>query len=269
MPIAVQCRCGQSLHVPDASAGRAVKCPKCGGAVNVPAPAGSTAAASAAAPPAPATAPTSGGGGLSDLFDEEGFSTSAQAVCPSCRKEMKPGAVLCTHCGYHTQAGGRVEGHKVAGVDISSGDIQLSRAAESMRKEKELQEKLESGAGFPTWLLALILSILVGVIVIGVMAINSYRQTEAGGGNGFNGAYTLTTFAGVCCTVVAVGMLIKMIIHGFKKSSAEGLLTWFVPGYFLFHGIKYRSEIGKAAVAVLLTATAAIILFFVVGPRTL
>lgn len=50
MPIPVTCACGATLRVPDAVAGRKVKCPKCTGIVAVPAAAAATAA------PRPATA---------------------------------------------------------------------------------------------------------------------------------------------------------------------------------------------------------------------
>lgn len=38
MPVAVACSCGASLRVPDAAAGKRVKCPKCGETLAVPAP---------------------------------------------------------------------------------------------------------------------------------------------------------------------------------------------------------------------------------------
>src|SRR5262245_26606414 len=37
MPVLVQCDCGKSLQAPDKAAGKAVRCPECGGAVKVPA----------------------------------------------------------------------------------------------------------------------------------------------------------------------------------------------------------------------------------------
>ena len=244
MPIRVRCSCGKTLAAPDAAAGRAVKCPGCSATVKVPSPsaaAAKTATATAARPTPTPTPP--GGGGLDDLFDEEGFQNNVSAVCPACRETMKPGAVLCTKCGYHTQQGVRIASHKTAGVDISHADLALQKASADMAKEKRLQKELEEGGSMPTWMLGLILTILTGLILIGVLAINFSRAAEESGEvNTFNAAEMFCLFGGVCCAVVAAGAYAQLIYRSFKVDKNTGLLTLCVPLYIAVFAWQYRQQ---------------------------
>lgn len=234
MPIRVQCACGKTLAAPDAAAGRAVKCPGCGKSVQVPA--ASTSVKPAAKPPAAAD-------GLDDLFDEEGFGKKVSKVCPACRQDMKPGSVLCTKCGYHTEQGVRLAGHLTPGVDISSGTIALQKAAADMAKEKKLQKDLDEGAGMPTWALGLILTILSGLATIGVVAINlSQAAEESGTSNNFNAAQTFFLFGGVCCAVVGVSAHLRLVWRAFKEETTLGLMVAFVPLYIAYFAWTYRRQ---------------------------
>ena len=137
---------------------------------------------------------------------------------------------MCTHCGYHLQQGVRFEGHKTPGVDISSGTLALEKAASDMVREKELQKRLLEGAGMPPWLLGLILTILVGLAVIGVLAINFARRAETEGKpNDFNASEIFCLFGGVCCAIVGGFIYIKLIIQAFKTDRTAGLLSACVP----------------------------------------
>ena len=133
MPIRVICQCGQTLNVPDNLAGKGVKCPKCQGAVRVPAATGSgsvgASGAKAGATSASAGKPTApgkpaaaskgagkGAGGadaLSSLFDQAGLTKREGVFCPSCDKSLPPGTAICVSCGFHLEQGAKVEGFQV------------------------------------------------------------------------------------------------------------------------------------------------------------
>ena len=88
MPIKAACqKCGQSFNARDELAGKTVKCPKCGGALKVPAPVK---------------------GGLVDLLEEVGLKENAHN-CPACGVEMPTEAVLCVHCGFDMRKGQRLQ----------------------------------------------------------------------------------------------------------------------------------------------------------------
>jgi hypothetical protein len=73
MSIEITCpNCSRKLRVRDDKAGRQIKCPGCGDAIPVPA-----------------------------ADAEEGAYDLAEAVtCPSCRRGLAKGAVVCVECGY-------------------------------------------------------------------------------------------------------------------------------------------------------------------------
>lgn len=118
MPISVTCdKCGKTLKVGDALAGKRVKCPGCGATVTVAATSGGAA--------------DSGGTGKFDPFElmaPSGSSTSrgpasagasapgagaggAEGRCKNCGKPMKAGTVLCLNCGYNAATGKRMQTH--------------------------------------------------------------------------------------------------------------------------------------------------------------
>ncbi|EMI19176.1 hypothetical protein, membrane, partial [Rhodopirellula maiorica SM1] len=161
MPIKMTCQCGKVLNIPDAAAGKAVKCPGCQTVLKVPAGKATAQAKQAAAQakqpaaqpkqaaaqptparrPAPA-APVAMGNRLDDLFDEEGFSQQVAAICPACRAEMKADAILCTKCGYNKQTGSQHAGHQTPGLDVSHGTLALEKAAAEMARAKDTQDRL-------------------------------------------------------------------------------------------------------------------------------
>ena len=73
MPIEITCpNCSRKLRLRDDKAGRQIKCPGCGKALPVPA---------------------------ADA-DEEAYDLAEAVTCPSCRRGLARGAVVCVECGY-------------------------------------------------------------------------------------------------------------------------------------------------------------------------
>ena len=172
---------------------------------------------------------------------------------------MKPGAVLCTECGYHTQQGVRFEAHKTDGVDIDMGTVALNKAEVDMEKAKRLQSDMISGAGMPPWLLALILAILVGMALIGVIGINMARRAETTGtSNSFNTTATFLAFTGICFNLASLMMSIRILIHAFKNDMVKGLLTLFVPFYMFYYVIMNWKGTGKSFIILVITTLCAI-----------
>lgn len=217
MPIRVSCQCGKALSVKDAMAGKAVKCPGCGNVVRVPGGDAAAPAKAAAAAPAP-VAPAAGG--ISDLFDEEGFSDQVAAVCPACRSELKAGAILCTKCGYNTQTGEQFEAHKLAGVDIDYGELALMKAESDLAADKKAQEDMVNKAGLPWWGLALILFMIGSSVGLAVITVNAARREEGKEFN-FDPIATFYALSGTAFALVAAGALIKLIVHAIKKDAEK------------------------------------------------
>ena len=250
MPIRINCQCGKTLNVPDTMAGKAVKCPGCGKPVKVPAAAGG-AAARAAAPAQPVVPEDSS---MDDLFSEEGFSQHVAAVCPSCRAEMPATAVLCTKCGYNKESGEKLAAHLTAGVDIDHGTLALQKAELDMVKDKEMQEKLLSGAGLPWWGLALVLFMLGSGLTIAVLAVNASRRVDED--ITFNPMGLFLTLAGVAFALVALGAYWMIVVHAFKNRGKTGLLA-LIPPWAIYYVCKNPKQTWKfLAVCVVLGGVA-------------
>ncbi|MEM9828399.1 MAG: hypothetical protein AAF958_17550 [Planctomycetota bacterium] len=290
MPIRLKCPCGKALQVPDQAAGKVVQCPACSKSLRVPggtasgaptpqSPAPQSPALQSPGPQSPAPqSPTQrppaqrpaaaqptpqpaspAAGGLGDIFDEEGFSNSVAAVCPSCRKEMPAGAVLCMSCGYHMVQGIHVAGHKTPGVDISMGDMALEKAKQDMFKADEMQRKMIAGSGAPVWLLALVLTLLVGFAAIGVIALNQAQRAEQNDTvSTFNATATFMAFAAICCGVVGNIAFLIIVYRAFRQDVAQGFLTLLVPLYVIYFVFKNWSLVGKVFVTQILVSAAAI-----------
>jgi len=231
MPIKLRCKCGKILSVPDAASGKGVKCPGCGTAIRVPTKSASGSAASqklsqkSTSPPKPVKSVPMPVDDLGSLFDEEGFSDSVEAVCPSCRAEMAAQAVLCTKCGYHKERGEQLESHKTAGIDIDHGTLALEKAAGDMVKEKAMQQAMLKGGGMPWWALAMVIVIGGGGLGIAVIGVNAANQETEAEGPGLVVSLLLLTsasflFASIVCVLIVA-------FHAFRQSIVKGLLTVF------------------------------------------
>lgn len=223
MAIPITCQCGKALKVPDTAAGRVVKCPACSQNINVPAVGGGKPQPASAAP-----APNR----MNELFDEEGFSQHVAAVCPACRQEMQAGAVLCTKCGYNVQTGEKLERHKTAGVDIDHGTLALEKAELDLAKDKEMQAKMLRGAGLPWWGLALTLFLMGSGLTIAVLTVNASRRVDES--ITFNPMGLFLMLAGVAFYLVSQGAYLMIVVHAFKQSTKQGLLT-LIPPYALYY----------------------------------
>lgn len=257
MPIRVACQCGQSLNVPDAAAGKAVKCPKCQQAVRVPAAATGTPTAAAkpatAKPgtpktaanqpkpksPAPAPQATSAGAPLADLFESAGLKQRAGVFCPSCDEPSAPGTAICVKCGFNFN-----EGTKISGFQISNqkefGNIRLNEAAASMKREEEVEKRL-LGAGTPWWMMLAILAALV--IFVGGLLLKMDAKTSGSISSNptiariQNANYlpVLAASAGVGLSMVATFAALAIIISAFGESITQGLLCFFIGPYLLYY----------------------------------
>lgn len=232
MPIPMTCQCGKALKIPDAMAGKAVKCPGCQSVLRVPA-GGPAASAPRPTPPRPSPAPTQASAGLEDLFDEEGFAKEVGRVCRNCSADLKQTDVLCTKCGFHAEDGVVMQGHETAGVDIDHGTLALRKAAVDMKKAKAMQDKLARGAGMPWWALALVLFMIVLAIVVGVLAVSASRQIDEN--STFNPIAIFLQLSGFAFLAVSLGALAMIAADAFKKAWWKGLLTMFFGPFTLYY----------------------------------
>ena len=242
MPIQIKCKCGKTLGIPDGMAGKAVKCPGCKQALQV---SGGAASGKSPAPPA-------ANDFMQDLFDEEGFNTAVEAVCPSCRAEMPGNAVLCTKCGYHKESGTTLDAHKTAGVDIDHGTLALDKAAVDMASAVELQKRMLRGGGMPWWGLALTLFMLGSGLLIAVLAVNAERRVDET--ITFDPMQTFLTLSGAAFLAVANGALLMIFVHAFKQSLQQGFLSLLTP-YVFYHVWTNWSETWRYFITLLIAAS--------------
>ncbi len=108
MPVKVKCSgCSTVLNVPDRARGKAVKCPKCGKGVRVPAESG---AASGSATRRKKPAPTPAASDFDDDpfggFDLGHLEDRSTRVCPKCGTIVGEEDVDCMNCGADLATGG-------------------------------------------------------------------------------------------------------------------------------------------------------------------
>ena len=108
MPVRVSCPdCAASLKAPDAARGRALKCPKCGGRIKVPAGGGDPGdGRPAAAPRRRKAAPAAGGAGLLANIDLSRAEDRHSEICPKCGVEVSDEDIECSKCGADLVTGG-------------------------------------------------------------------------------------------------------------------------------------------------------------------
>jgi hypothetical protein len=191
MPIKAACqKCGQSFNARDELAGKTVKCPKCGGALKVPAPAS---------------------GGLVDLLEEVGLKENAHN-CPACGVEIAPEAVLCVHCGFDMRKGHRLQSRVGAVHELDEdeyaelpthGNPMLDKAEREIARDKLEQERLDKGV--PWWMIFLALVGLVG-FAVGMLKMDQDRVVETS-------AYVLIGAGGL----LAAFFLLRIIMAVFQR----------------------------------------------------
>lgn len=236
------------MTVKDEFAGKAVRCPACKTGLRVPAT--SAAARTANGPASGARRPASTTAaappadlGLGGLFDEEGIAGFAGPACPSCGGQLKPGAVLCTHCGTHLQTGQRLTGHEEAAAQASKyGHHQLDEAVLSMAADDEMQRRT-TNVGMPWWFLLIMLTFLGFFSFSAVTIVNAANAgADATGFAGTIKGYAANkniVWGCVICGLVVQGIARAwLVIKGFMLSVGDGLVT-----LFLYH--KFLGQLGE------------------------
>ncbi len=260
MPIAVRCQCGKTLNVRDELVGKAVKCPACQQVVRVPG--GPAATASPATRPAPRTAAAAAApSAMDNLFNQAGFEVKVGQFCPQCSSLLQPGAVLCTTCGFHLEAGTAVLGHKVE-LEEEGAEAILSKAKRDMQRSVELQERLK-GAGMPWWILGLILFGMVSITGVAVTAVNLSRRKEAD--FSFNATATLLLLAGAAAAAVCLGANLVVVARAFKENKREGFLVLLAPLYIIYYAISRFKRVGAAYIVAVVAGVAAGACFVLAG----
>lgn len=260
MPIKFKCKCGQVMSVPSKMAGKSGKCPKCKNTLKVPAPKTQVAASSSgkAAPqkksaPAASAAPAAMDGAFDELFDEVGLTKKSGPSCPECLKEIRPGTVICTHCGFNLETGEKLTGFdaKVQGPEFDN--LYLQEAADNMVRE-DLMDSRRDKSQMPWWV---IMSFLIGAVTLcaaGIVIVEGKLGEPADESTFMGKVQRWPVFTTLGLTVMVTGTAIttfanfSITIFAFFKSIGQGFLCLFMPLlYSLVYGILNWAD-NKAAV---------------------
>ena len=250
MPIRVTCQCGQSVNVPESMAGKSGKCPKCQQLIRVPAsgatdgqPAKSAAAPKSGAAQKQGKLPTAGSpataNNMAGLLDAAGLVQKSGVFCPTCEQPSRPGAVLCTNCGFNFAEGTKVEGHKTV-EKKQFGNKNLNHAAEMMKRDESTQKRMMA-TGMPWWMmLAMLAGLLtfVGGALIKMDATQTKKISTIVFMAKIQKADWLPVMAaslGLGCLLIAIFSYIAMVFIAFFESRKQGLLCLFVPLYLVYY----------------------------------
>lgn len=249
MPLRVNCQCGVALNVPDAMAGKQVKCPKCQKVIPVAAPKAPAAKPPAAKPAAAKPAPPNPPGGqdaMAILLDSAGLKKREGIFCPGCDRPLPTGSAICVGCGYNLQAGSKIEGFEVETKEF--GNKRLAEAADMMAREVETEKRLLK-AGMPWWMmLAIILGVLFMMSAILLkMDVNTSGKVSsvpilAKFQSASFGPVIAFSVGGAAC-LVGLFALFAIQATAFKESIQQGLLctlTVVYVFYYMFSRMKSR-----------------------------
>ncbi len=225
MPIKVACKCGQTFAAKDELAGKAVKCPKCGKPLKVPA---ATKKPASVAAPAPVSA------SLADLLDEAGLIAKHDDYqgrhCPSCNSPLAENALLCVGCGLNLESGKFIKGmgtivtkSKAAQAEGHEGAAErlLHRAEDALKQEKVEQIK-NVREGAPVW------AILSALVVLGTLAV-SMSLMPRGQAFELSGAVCL-----IVCGIIQAACGLHLLVLAFKEDVLVGVLYLLVPFYAIY-----------------------------------
>jgi hypothetical protein len=254
MPIRVTCQCGQSLNVPDAMAGKSGKCPKCQQMIKVPTAAASPSATGgsiaaqakskqentvAKQPQGTSAIPQSAATNtMASLLDQAGLVQKTGQFCPNCDQPSRPGAVLCTTCGFSFTEGTKVEGHKVVQTR-KFGNKNLNEAAEMMVREESTQKRM-LGSGAPWWIM---FASLLGLLIFVGGALVKMDKTQTGTVSTIpmlakiqnaNWLPVMAVSAGTGLLLVATFAQLAILFTAFFESTKQGLLC-FLPLYIYYY----------------------------------
>lgn len=272
MPIRVQCRCGQTLSVPDAMAGKSGKCPKCAEIIRIPAasssgstkPAGATKAPVQPVKPTKSPNPTASqpksppvGGALDQLFADAGLGKKAGPECPSCKAPIDPTATLCVRCGFHLASGQKIRGVEIFEPDAPDAAVnrQLKEAKQSLKKEYDADEAAKF-TGSPWWVaLAVVLGVMT-IIAFGVTLVEGWSRNADG--DLVQAAETtlkgkvqrlpvpnaFMVIGAMVSSMVVVMAWIATTAAAFKDKVSQGILCFAIPFYAHYYAIKERKKMG-------------------------
>jgi hypothetical protein len=234
MPIKVSCSCGANFAAKDELAGKTVKCPKCKQPLAIPAGVAAPRQAPKQ-PPVPQLAPPDPG--VPSIFDEAGIKAKQHTgqVCPSCYHPMKPGTVLCVHCGYSLQLGRKLEMQVHGRGEGGHGEIAtvaLQRAANLIEEDKQ-EERKKTREGMPWWGYLLLFSAAVGLLTM-MLLLPPATATSIALSFMLGGGVLLSFYAYVLILIVA-----------FRDSAVQGLLIMFIPCYLFIYAIMKWDECGS------------------------
>lgn len=228
-----------------------MKCPKCGGALAIPAGAAPAAAAPAApakpARPAPSeAAPNPYAQTGRDLFSEAGIKSigAGMIFCPGCGKPMPQNAVLCVQCGYHKEKGRRLESVSTGGAPAGGGGgghgghggdtvaTTLARAAAAL-DEAKVEELKTRSQGMPAW--------MYGGMLIGLLLLTYYMATVGVGGS----LISLGVLILIGCSLGNFYYAIMILVVAAKEGALQVILNLFVPFYAIYYVITRWDAVGN------------------------
>ena len=242
-------------------AGKSGKCPKCQQLVKIPlaasadagAPAKAAATAKKAKPqlvsPQPSTSTMAG------LLDAAGLVQKSGTFCPHCDQPSKPGAVICTHCGFNFAEGTKVEGHK-SSEKRQFGNKNLNEAAAMMVREESVQKRLLA-TGTPWWTMFasfLGLVIFLAVILVKMDATQTGEVSKTEWMARIQKAFWGPVIAGASGTgflLVAIFAYLALIFTAFFESKKQGFLCLLAPlyiVYYMFSRIKSQKLFGTVVI---------------------
>ncbi|NQT14766.1 MAG: hypothetical protein HQ582_18575 [Planctomycetes bacterium] len=137
MPITAECgACHKRFKAPDKLAGKRVKCPQCGGVIQVPAP-----QAPIVEKPAVASRPAEGQVPKSAAAAPVPVPAQAARQCSSCGAALAAKAVLCVSCGLDLRTGQKVEAQPPPIPTAAGPEVTLPKKDEEQQEGKTKKKK--------------------------------------------------------------------------------------------------------------------------------
>ena len=264
MPIPVACKCGQKFAAKDESAGKVMKCPKCGDALQIP-PSPQKSAAAKLKPAAPQARETATaqpaqavprGPSLADLFDEAGVKAEVQdnrPRCPQCKEPMAPDAILCVNCGFNVETGKRIHGlvscqgaekdlyglADEGGGHGSAAKSVLRKAEKTIQDDKVEEYKIRT-QGMPIWALV----ILFGCLVTFGACMSMLPASQA--------LFITGCMLAILPGVVAIICNFMILVSAFSESVREGVCVLLIPFYNIYYSWTRWNQCGRLFIIALL-----------------
>jgi hypothetical protein len=244
MPISVACSCGQKITAKNELAGKTVKCPKCNQPLKIPAAKSEATpvvknpeTASKSAPPKKWGADAAKSSHILDLLDEAGVREKRTGpVCPECRADMDPAAVICVNCGFHLGIGRRLE---TMGEYDGDEDSHLSESEKLVAKaEREIQKTPISaegenfGDGPDSFIIAI--AAIVGFVLLVGLSVGTIVFLEYSVGEAMDPVYV----SAVVCSLMASAGWLWLTIVAFMEKSWMGVASFICALYSLFYGFQ-------------------------------